>query len=170
MVAFRATCTKNFRSNENNEENPGKKTRLSKHWTLVCRIYFLFKMIRNIFCQTIIEFLVIWKNIDYSIGSAFDQSTGVFTCPYDGIYSFYATAPIDSHTYGDVSIYVNGSEKIRYHQSNEGDSKNHLKHSSPNGALKLKKGDNVHIRMTGTFNHMSCQKRTYFQGYLINLL
>ena len=77
--------------------------------------------------------------MDYNIGLAFDQSTGVFTCPHDGIYSFYATAPIDGQTYSDVSIYVNGSSKILYPQSNEGDSKNHFNHGSPNGALELKK-------------------------------
>merc|ERR1719270_1667598 len=37
---------------------------------------------------------VIWKNIEYNIGSAFNASNGKFTCPHDGIYSFYANSPV----------------------------------------------------------------------------
>ena len=112
-------------------------------------------------------FLVIWKNIEYNIGNAFDESTGKFTCPHDGIYSFYATSPVynnDAHIY----IYVNGSSKV-YHYIYEPSS--NYAHSSPHGVFKLKKGDSVHINMSGAFSRAGSEcDRTYFQGHLIDLL
>ena len=65
-------------------------------------------------------FLVIWKNIEYNIGYAFDQSTGKFTCPHDGIYSFYATSSIMGQTSGLIEIYVNGSSKVDHFLQNHG--------------------------------------------------
>ena len=114
-------------------------------------------------------FLVIWENIEYNIGNAFDKSTGTFTCPQDGIYSFYATSPIWGQTYGRIYIYVNGSEKVHHYLCNHGEYE--FKHTSPNGVFKLRKGDTVHIDMLGTFHYASSQcSRTYFQGHLIDLL
>jgi len=117
-----------------------------------------------------IENPVIWKNIEYNIGSAFNASNGKFTCPHDGIYSFYATSLIYGQIHGDIKIYVNGSQKI-YHAHNNHGGSTEYNHNSPYGVLKLTKGDTVHIYMRGTFFHASSQcYRTYFQGHLIDLL
>ena len=115
-------------------------------------------------------FLVIWKNIEYNIGNAFDESTGIFTCPHDGIYSFYATSPIYGQYYGRIDIYVNGSKKVHHFLRNHGAGEDEFKHVSPNGVFKLSKGDTVHIYMQGTFYRARYCTRTYFQGHLINLL
>ena len=115
-------------------------------------------------------FSVIWKHTEFNFGFAYDESTGVFTCPYNGIYSFYATSPIG---HGNISIYVNGSEYtshlIRKMVEVGGDME--LKHISPYSLFELQKGDTVHIQMSGNFYHPSSEyKRTYFQGNLIHLL
>jgi len=47
---------------------------------------------------------VLWRNIEYNIGSAYDASNGKFTCPYDGIYSFYATSPINGQNTGGNTV------------------------------------------------------------------
>ena len=128
---------------------------------------------------------VTWQNVEYNIGNTFSASTGIFTCPLDGIYAFYATSPIqDSQTWiinaderaisiSFIYIYVNGSKKV-FHQD-VGDR-----------SFKLKQGDTVHIGMSGYFsdaergrgnlrcvrNHcvtITCDE-TYFHGYLVNLL
>ena len=102
--------------------------------------------------------------MEYHIGNAFNQNTGIFSCPHDGIYSFYATAYLSSKGGGDISIYVNESKKVQ-HYSNEYDN------TSPHGVFKLKKGDTVHIGMSGKFFYASSNcERTYFQGHLIDLL
>ena len=105
--------------------------------------------------------------MEYNIGNAFDENTGKFTCPHDGIYSFYATSPVynsDAHIY----IYVNGSNKV-YHFINVASSR--YDHSSPHGVFKLNKGDSVHINMSGAFSRAGSEcDRTYFQGHLVDLL
>jgi len=139
VVAFRATCAKNFPNSDSYKgENP-----------------------------------VIWKNVEYNIGSAYDASNGKFTCPHDGVYSFYATSPIiGSKRSGNISIYVNGSEKVNHHAHN-GYSDIWVSNGnlSPQGVFKLSKGDTVHINMNGRFFYASSKCiRTYFQGHLIDPL
>jgi len=116
---------------------------------------------------------VIWKNVEYNIGSAYDASSGKFTCPYDGIYSFYATSAVYGEHGINVEIYVNGSLKFKETHMNVslGNAYFQWGSASPQGVLKLKKGDTVHIKMSGTF--WAASRRcdyTYFQGHLINLL
>jgi len=94
VVAFRAGCIKN---------NQTKLSSLSDH--------------------TFALYRVTWQNVEYNIGNTFSASTGIFTCPLDGIYAFYATSPIhDSETWiinaderaisiSFIYIYVNGSKK-----------------------------------------------------------
>lgn len=116
---------------------------------------------------------VIWKDTEFNIGSAYDESTGVFTCPYDGIYSFYANGSLrgGNTAYAVVSIYLNGSEKIRAFVRNDDDGKYSSQNSSPNGLFRLKKGDRVQIGMEGNLNEASGQyKKTYFHGHLVYLL
>ena len=109
--------------------------------------------------------LVIWKNIEYNIGNAFDGAKGTFTSPHDGIYSFYATALVSSGKHSEVFIRVNGSRKV-HHLVSPG-----YANASPNGVFKLKKGDTVNIEMVSYFHYANSEcLRTYFQGHLIDLL
>jgi len=142
VVAFRVTCAKNF------------------PWGI--------SMYRS-------DKQVIWQNIEYNIGSAYDASNGKFTCPYDGIYSFYATSPIYGEEYGNIDIMVNQSVKSKHFLRNYGkygeSGYGEENHVSPQGLFKLKKGDTVHISMSGYFYYGSSDcTRTYFQGHLIDLL
>jgi hypothetical protein len=117
---------------------------------------------------------VVWRNVEYNIGSAYDASNGQFTCPYDGIYSFYATAPTYRDMYEDiryetyVEIVVNGSTKVSHNVVANLDD---FLHSTPYGVFKLQKGDTVHIEMYGPFyDTWSDNRKAYFQGHLIDLL
>ena len=106
--------------------------------------------------------------MEYNIGNAFDEIKGTFTCPFDGIYSFFATAGINGNRYGSIYIRVNGESKIEHHIRH---GTSDFDHSTPTGAFKLKKGDNVTIHMSGTFNYANSQcYRTYFHGHLIAAL
>ena len=103
--------------------------------------------------------------MEYNIGNAFDESTGNFVCPHDGLYTFYVTSLVSKGKSGNVYIVLNGSNKI-----------NHLvspgyAHPSPYGSFKLKKSDTVHIYMSGYFYYSNSEcYRTYFEGRLIDLL
>jgi hypothetical protein len=121
---------------------------------------------------------VIWKSVEYNIGSAYDASNGQFTCPYDGIYSFYATSATYRDMYqayrysSSILIVVNGSKKVHHHVVANLDD---FLHSTPHGVFKLQKGDTVHIEMVGNpaesfWKPDSDNTRTYFQGHLIDLL
>ena len=117
------------------------------------------------------SYLVIWKTVDYNIGSAFNASTGTFTCPYDGVYSFYATSGIFGQHDGSINININGKQKVHIYLRNHGGYKYEYKQISPNAIFKLEKGDTVQLQMWGYFHHASTHwYRTYFQGYLIDLL
>ena len=114
-------------------------------------------------------FLVIWKNVEYNIGNAFNAETGVFTSPYDGIYSFHATSSMIGQVEGHISIRADGSTNVQNYFRNNGD--HEYKHINPHGQFRLKKGARVYVGMAGTFYRPSsiCH-RTYFQGHLIDLL
>ena len=112
--------------------------------------------------------------MEFNIGSAFDETSGKFTAPNDGIYSFYATSPIQQYTSrinNQIYIYVNGSSKVYHLLQTSGAGKYQFQHNSPSAVFKLAKGDTVHIHMSGTFYYASTTcDRTYFQGHLIDLL
>ena len=68
-------------------------------------------------------------------------------------------------------IKVNGSDKVFHYLNNHSGGAYEYKHSSPSAALKLSKGDTVHIYMSGYFYYASTDcERTYFQGHLVDLL
>ena len=72
---------------------------------------------------------------------------------------------------GNISIYVNGSEKVNHYLHNGYSDHYVSKHLSPQGVFKLSKGDTVHIYMIGWFFYASSKcTRTYFQGHLIDPL
>ena len=112
--------------------------------------------------------------MEYNIGSAFNETSGKFTAPHDGIYSFYATSPIyqyKSQFSNEIYISVNGSSKINHFLRTTGAGQNEFKHNSPSAVLKLSKSDTVYISMSGRFYYASTEcKRTYFQGHLVDLL
>ena len=112
---------------------------------------------------------VIWKNIEYNIGDAFNAANGKFTCPHDGIYSFHVTSPTFYAYDGNIEIYVNGSQKIYHLNRNKDGDEYH--HNNVQGNFKLNQGDTVHIYMHGRFHNAGSEcYRTYFQGHLIDLL
>ena len=84
---------------------------------------------------------VIWQNIEYNIGNAYDSSSGKFTSPFDGIYFFNVLANKYGAKHAYIYISVNGSNKIITYTSDE---KSH-DFVSYSGQLKLNKGDSVWI-------------------------
>lgn len=115
---------------------------------------------------------VIWTNMEYNIGEAFDATTGIFTCPYDGIYSFYATSTIFGPQQAATIIYVNGSMKAKHQVRHISDvAHNELDTIAPSGVFQLNKGDTVHMYMGGVYYKANehCVG-TYFEGHLVDLL
>ena len=156
-IAFRVTCATNFPKTYTvyKSENPGMNGTF---------YLFLGKSFHRINKNS-----VIWKNVEYNFGNAFNASNGKFTCPYDGIYSFYVTSPTYYQHSGEIEIHVNGSRKV-YHLNRNQDS-NEFHHNSVQGSFKLNQGDTVHIIMYGYFHYAGSEcYRTYYEGHLIDLL
>ena len=110
--------------------------------------------------------------MEYNIGEAFNASTGIFTCPHDGIYSFYATSTIVGPQEAANIIYVNGSIKAKHQVRHvNDDANNELDTIAPYGVFQLNKGDTVHMYMGGALHKANehCVG-TYFEGHLVDLL
>ena len=118
------------------------------------------------------QYIVIWEDIEYNIGNAYNQSSGYFTAPRDGIYSLYAIFPFDSL---ESSFSVGLSIWVKYHFGIFQTFFKAVIHDtfteSWNQSLKLQKGDTVNIVLHGkiddTMNRCHGRRKTFFQGHLI---
>lgn len=118
----------------------------------------LSKRLKNVPKDTIIKF----ENVEVNEGNGYNPTTGKFTAPVDGFYSFLWTYHIprsEVYLYG----YVNG--KIR---AKTGSRPSNWQNTSGHFVGKLKKGDQFWIESfhgTAPFIH---EDYTYLSGYKIN--
>ena len=110
-------------------------------------------------------FQVIWKTVEYNIGSGFDSTTGKFTAPVDGIYFFHARgrAFFDGDRASYIRYHVNGSQRT-FVNSRHNDGYDTI---TTDAQFKLKKGDTVNIYFGGLFYNPSHYHNTSFEGHLI---
>ena len=108
-------------------------------------------------------------------GNHFDETTGRFTAPVDGLYNFSSQVRIDAVSSGfvRVALAVNGVPDINggFHAINIGTTNTLYQTLSINGVMKLSKDDTVSIfALTSEDNSWSIQVESGFNGYLINKL
>ena len=123
----------------------------------------------------------------FNIGDAYDNQTGEFKCPVDGLYSFYTQVPHDftsrlpkeqggdSLAGGEIILKVNDEYKISWdHDAYAGvnGGPGYLSFHHVNGLLQLKKNDIVSIQLQGQFSYGSnfLTLNVFFQGHLIHPL
>nr|XP_034307440.1 heavy metal-binding protein HIP-like [Crassostrea gigas] len=94
---------------------------------------------------------VIFDKVSLNEGNAYDKTSGVFTAPSDGIYSFSWTILTKAGKYFVSEIVQNG-QKVAYNNS---DGRGHLGWplSTSHANIKMKKGDKVWIRTKDTTGH-----------------
>ena len=111
-------------------------------------------------------FQVIWKTVEYNIGSGFDSTNGKFTAPVNGVYFFHSRGRA---FFSDAAR----TSYIRYHVNGTQMTFASIKHDnawdtiSTDAQFKLKKGDTVNIYFGGFFYNPSHHHNTYFEGHLI---
>lgn len=118
--------------------------------------------LRNVPVGTVIKF----KKVHLNKGTGYDPSTGVFTAPEDGVYSFawsflsskgstvYIAAVVDNQ----VQAYTCVNDQQSFHVSTSG----HF-------IYELKKGNKVWIKTWyRTVAYMHADYFSYFSGYKIN--
>ncbi|XP_052678290.1 complement C1q tumor necrosis factor-related protein 3-like [Crassostrea angulata] len=87
---------------------------------------------------------VIFDKISLNEGKAYDNISGIFTAPLDGIYSFTWTISTTAGKYFVTEIVLNG-QNVTY---NHADGRGHDGHpmTTSHANIKMKKGDKVWIR------------------------
>ncbi|KAL4239845.1 positive regulation of adiponectin secretion [Mactra antiquata] len=108
---------------------------------------------------------VLFDNVHYNAGSAYDPSTGVFTCPRSGMYLFSIYVSATTATEANIEIKINGrdyiaavSEPILAQQDTTGG--NTL-------VQHIQQGDSVWVETIGVNNQHLYKHYTSFSGVLI---
>nr|XP_034307456.1 complement C1q tumor necrosis factor-related protein 2-like isoform X2 [Crassostrea gigas] len=87
---------------------------------------------------------VIFDKVSLNEGNAYDNSSGIFTAPLNGIYSFTWSIVTKAGKYF-VSEIVRNGQKVVYNHS-DGRGHNEWSMSTAQANIKMKKGDKVWIR------------------------
>ncbi|KAK3098837.1 hypothetical protein FSP39_023526 [Pinctada imbricata] len=109
---------------------------------------------------------LIFPMVDTNTGVAFDNSTGVFTAPVPGIYTFSATITSKSNT--STGYLMRNDQPVAHYSDSKDD--DYFRQSSVTVSLHLEQGDRMYILWYGdaeaslvyNFHH------TYFSGHLVN--
>uniref|UniRef100_G3QB52 C1q domain-containing protein n=1 Tax=Gasterosteus aculeatus TaxID=69293 RepID=G3QB52_GASAC len=83
-----------------------------------------------------------YSKVFTNIGNAYSPSTGFFTAPVKGVYSFQFTAASYSKGYMGVLVFKNNQRIMYYEKSNDGRFVDYLTNSV---VLELIAGDEVHL-------------------------
>uniref|UniRef100_K1PZ52 Heavy metal-binding protein HIP n=1 Tax=Magallana gigas TaxID=29159 RepID=K1PZ52_MAGGI len=105
---------------------------------------------------------VIFDKVSLNEGNAYDNSSGIFTAPLDGIYSFTWTVLTKYGKYFLTEIVLNGKKVVSNHTDGRGHDGNPMSTSHAN--IKMKKGDKVWIRTLGTDGLFAIANWCFFSG------
>ncbi|XP_065939420.1 heavy metal-binding protein HIP-like [Magallana gigas] len=105
---------------------------------------------------------VIFDKVSLNEGNAYDKTSGIFTAPLDGIYSFTWTTLTKSGQVFLTEIVLNGHRVALNHTDGRGHDGNPMSTSHAN--IKMKKGDKVWIRTHGTNGQFAHAYWCFFAG------
>ncbi|XP_065936796.1 complement C1q tumor necrosis factor-related protein 3-like [Magallana gigas] len=105
---------------------------------------------------------VIFDKVSLNEGNAYDHTSGIFTSPLDGIYSFTWTTLTKSGKAFLTEIVLNGKKVALNHADGRGHSGNSMSTSHAN--IKMKKGDKVWIRAHDTYGQFGYAHWSFFSG------
>lgn len=107
--------------------------------------------------DTIIKF----GNVEFNDGNGYDPTTGKFTAPVDGVYSFLWTYNSSSKVY--LCGFVNGKPRAF-----SGTQTTSWQNTSGHFVAKLKKGDKFWIQNRYFSSTLIHEKYTFLSGYKIS--
>ena len=96
-------------------------------------------------------------------GNYMDIGTGIFTCPFDGLYEFSFSATSRNHGYTLVDVQINGKREFDIYTYEEGN-RSLLSYT---WIFRLAKDDQVQLKL---IEGAICSHRATFSGQLIKLL
>ncbi|XP_062579308.1 adiponectin-like [Saccostrea cucullata] len=89
--------------------------------------------------------VIIFKKVILNSGNAYDATTGKFTAPADGIYSFTWTIATDAGKYLNTEILMN-CKPFSYNHVNGRDGSSNYESGSATANIEMKKNDEVWLR------------------------
>ncbi|XP_062582158.1 complement C1q tumor necrosis factor-related protein 3-like [Saccostrea cucullata] len=92
--------------------------------------------------------VVVFGKVTLNVGSAYDGTTGKFTAPRDGIYSFTWTGVTSAGSWFNTVI-VHNNNLIAYNIADGNAGSRTMSAGSATAIIKMKKGDKVWIRPKG---------------------
>ena len=116
---------------------------------------------------------VVFENVLLNLGGGYDATTGVFTCPMDGVYIFSTSIMTISGSHTEqtrvhVDIMKNGAE-IAAAYANGGSGE--MEQGSVSAAVQLVRGDTVKVAyQRHTDVHVWGDRLTSFMGVLVTPL
>ncbi|XP_052678292.1 heavy metal-binding protein HIP-like [Crassostrea angulata] len=105
---------------------------------------------------------VIFDKVSLNEGNAYDKTSGIFTAPLDGIYSFTWTILTTAGKYFLTEIVLNGKKVVLNHTDGRGHNGGPMSTSHAN--IKMKKGDKVWIRTHSTSGLFAHANWCFFSG------
>ena len=108
---------------------------------------------------------ITFDTIVENTGNHIDISTGIFTCPYDGLYQFSFSALSGEHGYTSVEVLINGEREFEIHTYEEGNASL----LSYTWIFRLAQGDEVQLYIMDGAIRVNYPYRATFSGQLIKL-
>ena len=106
---------------------------------------------------------VIFEREEINPGSYYNNQTGIYTVPYDGIYQFHASAQSDNDEVLNIQIHVDGSVT-----GSHSDGYNHENYRSATILLQLEAGQEVNVYQANGVYGSTSYLFTYFHGFMIS--
>ena len=78
-----------------------------------------------------------WQIVDYNIGAGYDENSGKFIAPIDGLYYFYTQVRSQGDDHANLYLCINDLEKSHIYR-NEDDGYDTLTLTSQSGFLYVK--------------------------------
>ncbi|XP_062607452.1 complement C1q tumor necrosis factor-related protein 3-like [Saccostrea cucullata] len=121
----------------------------------------LYKTLNNVRKNTVIKF----RNVLTNEGGGYDATTGKFTAPEDGVYSFSWTYCTDKGSTTYIAGIVDGTTRAYISNSNQASG---WQNTSGHLVIKVKKGNQFWVQTISKISKLIHESYTFLSGYKLS--